>query len=209
MPDRLLANGLNEESVRNPDHPDSALSQSGTIGVQRIVLTGFMGAGKSTVGKLLAQRLNWQFVDADDAIQAAAGATIAEIFSQNGEPWFRELEHQTIRHLATEDQIVLALGGGAIEDARSRNLLRNSPGTSLIHLEATLETGLSRCQGTESTRPVLAQALSDRAALESRYLRRLPLYREAHYSIPVDALLPEAVVEAVLDALQIGSETAL
>jgi len=209
MPDGLPVLGMNEEFVRNPVGPDSALPQSGMIDVQRIVLTGFMGAGKSTVGKLLSQRLNWKFIDADDAIQVAAGASIAEIFALHGEAWFRDLEHKTIRRLAAEDNLVLALGGGAIEDERSRQLLRNSPGTCLVHLEATLETGLNRCLGTESTRPVLAQALADRSALESRYARRLPLYRQAHHSIPVDALVPEAVVDAILSALQIVPETAL
>lgn len=156
-----------------------------------------MGAGKSTVGRLLARQLDWQFIDADDEIETAAGATIAEVFRQYGEPWFRQLEHEIIRRLLSSESLVLALGGGAIEDDRTRSLLLAAPGTQLIHLEASLETVLSRCQGTDSVRPVL----QDRPNLESRYQRRLPLYRESHLTIAVDSLPPAAVVEAILASL--------
>jgi shikimate kinase len=192
-------------TLRHPVHHSGAPSQvSSSIAprrtvLRRIVLTGFMGAGKSTVGQMLAQQLDWRFVDADDEIEAEAGASIATIFTRNGEPWFRELEHQTIRRLAASDQLVLALGGGAIEDDRTRSLLLEAGATRLIHLEASLETVLLRCRGTEALRPVL----QDQANLESRYQRRLPLYRQSHLTIAVDSLSPEAVVDAVLS--QIGT----
>ncbi len=91
---------------------------------------------------------------------------------------------------------MLALGGGAIEHAATRNLLLTAPGTLLVHLEVELATTLARCRGTEQTRPVLA----DQANLASRYRRRLPLYRTAPVSISVDALTPEQVVEAIVQA---------
>jgi shikimate kinase len=196
--------------VHNSEAPSQPLSSTGprriVLGrtvLRRIVLTGFMGAGKTTVGQLLAQQLGWRFVDADDEIEAAAGATIAEIFASRGEPWFRELEHQTIRRLTDPDQasdrLVIALGGGAIEDHRTRSLLVDAEETRLIHLEASLETVLDRCRGTESLRPVL----QDQASLEARYQRRLPLYRQSHLTIAVDSLSPEAVAAAVL--AQIGT----
>src|ERR1700683_4779598 len=87
------------------------------VRARRIVLTGFMGSGKSTVGPLLARQLGWKFVDADDVIAAEAGATIPEIFAREGEAAFRERERAAIARLASEDALVLALGGGAIEDA--------------------------------------------------------------------------------------------
>jgi len=132
--------------------------------IQQIALTGFMGAGKTTVG----------------------------------EPWFRQLEHETIRQLLTAPSIVLALGGGAIEDDRTRSLLLCSEGTQLVHLEASLETVLLRCQGTESIRPVL----QDQVNLENRYQRRLPLYRESHLTVVVDSLPPGAVVESILENIR-------
>jgi shikimate kinase len=162
----------------------------------RIVLTGFMGSGKSTVGPLIAARLGWQFVDVDNVIEAEAGAAIAEIFARHGEPAFRDLEHATISRLATGEGLVLALGGGAIEREDTRVLLLSAPGTLLVHLEIELNTTLTRCGGTENTRPVLA----DRANLAARYHRRLPLYRMAHVSIHADALTPDQVADAVLQA---------
>jgi shikimate kinase len=167
---------------------------------RRIVLTGFMGSGKSTVGPLLAERLGWSFVDVDEAIEAEAGTTIAELFARHGEGAFREREQASIARLAAGDALVLALGGGAIEHALTRTLLLSTPGTLLVHLEVELATTLARCRGTEHTRPILA----DQANLASRYERRLPLYRTAHVSIPVDALAPEEVVNAILLAARLG-----
>ncbi|MFZ0303543.1 MAG: shikimate kinase [Terracidiphilus sp.] len=167
--------------------------------VKRIVLTGFMGSGKSTVGPLLAARLGWRFVDADNVIEAEAGSRIAGIFARHGEAAFRDLEHTTIARLTATDNLVLALGGGAIEHAETRELLLAGDGTLLVHLEVALETTLARCAGTEHERPVLA----DRANLESRYARRLPLYRAAHVSVAVDALTPEEVAETVLRAARL------
>jgi shikimate kinase len=162
----------------------------------RLVLTGFMGSGKSTLGPLLAARLGWKFLDVDEVIEAEAGTTIAQLFARHGEPAFRAREAETIARLAATDALVLALGGGAIENEATRNLLLTAPGTLLIHLEVTLATTLLRCRGTEHTRPILA----DQANLEARYQRRLPLYRRSHISIPVDALSPEEAVEQILYA---------
>ena len=155
-----------------------------------------MGSGKTTVGPLVAARLGWSFVDVDDVIEAEAGATIAELFARHGEAAFRDREHTAIARLAAGDALVLALGGGAIEHPATRALLLTAPGTLLVHLEVELATTLARCQGTEQTRPVLA----DQANLASRYQRRLPLYRTAHISISVDALTPQQVMEAILSA---------
>jgi shikimate kinase len=153
-----------------------------------------MGSGKTTVGPLVAARLGWRFVDVDDVIETEAAATIAELFARDGEASFREREHMTIVQLITEDTLVIALGGGAIERAETRTLLLTAPGTILVHLEVQLATTLARCQGTEHTRPVLA----DQANLAIRYQRRLPLYRTAHVSIAVDKLTPEQVAIAIL-----------
>ena len=163
---------------------------------RRIVLTGFMGSGKTTVGPLVAARLGWRFIDADDVIEADAGIPIAEIFARHGEAAFREQERATIARLAATDNLVLALGGGAIETEATQNLLLSTPGTLLIHLEIELATTIARCGGTEHTRPILAE----QANLAHRYHRRLPLYRKAHISIAVDALTPHQVADAILKA---------
>jgi shikimate kinase len=167
---------------------------------RRIVLTGFMGSGKSTVGPLLAARLGWSFLDVDDVIEAEAGVTIAELFARYGESAFRERERAAIERLASGDRLVLALGGGAIEHQATRSLLLSDQETLLVHLEVELATTLKRCQGSEQSRPVLA----DQANLASRYQRRLPLYRMAHLSIAVDALSPEEAAQAILTSAGLG-----
>jgi len=167
---------------------------------RRIVLTGFMGSGKTTIGPLLAARLGWKFIDADDVIEADAGIPITEFFAHHGEPAFRAQEHETIARLASTDKLVLALGGGAIETEATRALLLNEPTTLLVHLEVELATTVTRCGGTEHTRPILA----DQANLATRYNRRLPLYRTAHVSIPVDTLTPEQVAEEILRAAHLS-----
>ena len=155
-----------------------------------------MGSGKTTVGPLVAGRLAWRFVDVDDLIIAEAGLSIPEIFKREGEAEFRRRERATIARLASDDGLVLALGGGAIEDAATRELLLTAPETLMVHLEVELETARERCRGTEPQRPVLA----DQANLASRYERRLPLYRMAHVSLIVDTLTPEQVAEAIVRA---------
>lgn len=162
----------------------------------RIVLTGFMGSGKSTVGPIIAERLGWRFVDVDNVIEHEAGMAIAQIFAHHGESAFRDREQTAIARLISEERVVLALGGGAIEREDTRQLLLTSPGTLLIHLEVQLQTTLDRCSGTDSTRPVFA----DRANLQARFDRRLPLYRLAHLGVAADTLSPEQVVDAILDA---------
>ena len=166
------------------DPAPSGRAPQSTAPLRRIVLTGFMGSGKSTVGPLIAAWLGWSFIDVDDVIESEAGAPIAELFSRRGEDHFRDREYQTIARLACGDGLVLALGGGAIERAETRALLLGASGTLLVHLEVELATTLARCAGTEHARPVLA----DQANLEARYLRRLPLYRTAHVTIRADAL---------------------
>jgi shikimate kinase len=167
---------------------------------RRIVLTGFMGSGKSTVGPLVANRLGWKFIDVDEVIEAEAGVTIAELFSRHGEAAFRDREHRTIAMLAPSDRMVLALGGGAIERAETRDLLLTSPGTLLVHLEVALATTLARCAGSQHTRPIFA----DQANLAHRYNRRLPFYRTAHLSITVDALTPDEVSNAIVEAARLA-----
>jgi shikimate kinase len=183
--------------MKIPDKVEDALKVAPrSVTPRRIVLTGFMGSGKTTVGPLVAERLGWNFVDADDVIAAEAGTSIPEIFKREGETQFRTRERATIARLASDDGLVLALGGGAIEDAATRELLLTAPETLMVHLEVELDTALERCRGSELLRPVFA----DQANLATRYARRLPLYRMAHVSLHVDKLTPEQVAEAIVRA---------
>ena len=160
-----------------------------------------MGAGKTTVGARLAQRLGWRFADSDHIVESLTRSTVAEIFERQGESVFRAKEAAAIRHIATEEQLVLALGGGAIELPATREFLASLPACRVIFLEAPLEILLSRCEQNPGgpVRPVLR----DRARLAERWEARLPLYRQAHLTLPTADRSPDDVVEAILTSLAV------
>jgi shikimate kinase len=165
--------------------------------LSRVALTGFMGAGKSTVGAILAAALGWQFLDLDCVIEAECRKTVAQIFHDHGEAYFREKERQTIQDLGKERKIVLALGGGAIEDPSSLAHLVHSPETCLVFLDAPLPELLVRIGGGAGTRPLLT-AFED---LEARHQRRLPLYRSADLTVLTSGLSPREVADLILERL--------
>lgn len=168
--------------------------------IRRIVLIGFMGAGKSTIGPMLGQSLGWEFLDADTAIESRAGKTVAEIFAQRGEAAFRTLEAETIREHTRRQNLVLALGGGAIETAPTRELLAALDQACVIFLDAPLDILVDRClaQPHAAERPVLA----DREGLLRRFNARLPYYRAAHLTVTTAGLAPYEVVARILEALR-------
>lgn len=163
-----------------------------------IVLVGLMGAGKSSVGKRLAQRLGLPFVDADTEIEAAAGMTIAEIFAQHGEPHFREGERKVIARLLEGPPKVLATGGGAFMDPETRRLVRQR-GRS-VWLKAELDVLVRRC-ARRTHRPLLNQG-SDLATTLKRLMDlRYPVYAEADLTVESHDGPHERVVEAIVDRL--------
>jgi shikimate kinase len=164
-------------------------------GPSRLILTGFMGAGKSTVGALLAKELGWNFLDLDDVIEASSNLSVADIFRVHGEADFRERERQAILKLNHQTRLVLALGGGAIESDSTRALLVETPGNCLVFLEAPLPELLARCDRGGKVRPLLVAAESP----EARHQRRLPYYRDAHVTVLTTGLAPQQVAERVLE----------
>ncbi len=162
--------------------------------VSRLILTGFMGAGKSTVGAILALDLGWRFLDLDQVIEANSHRTVAEIFRDFGEAEFRRLERQAVQQLSGQEEIVLALGGGTVEDESTRSLLIRSPGNCLVFLHAELPDLLARCTVEGKVRPLLAAP----EALEARHILRLPHYRAAHVTVTTTGLAPREVADRVL-----------
>ncbi|MBA4064295.1 MAG: shikimate kinase [Isosphaera sp.] len=167
----------------------------------RIILVGTRGTGKTTVGRLLADRLGWHFADNDDRVEAAAGMSIADIFRTEGEPAFRDREAAALRELCTRDRLVLATGGGAVLRPDNRLLLRAAG--FVAWLTASPETvweRVSRDPATAARRPNLTAAgglAEARAVLAARE----PLYRElAHHAADADGPSPDAVADAILKA---------
>jgi len=166
----------------------------------RILLTGFMGSGKTTTGALLAARLGWRFVDLDQYIEAQHieaqhGLTVADIFAQHGEAHFRQLETAALTALLKETNLVLALGGGAPETIANQLLLKNSPHTAVIHLTAPLDILLARCRADTTVRPNLPVAAE-------RFATRHPIYqRLATHTLDTTALSPDEAVTRLLSIL--------
>ena len=158
-----------------------------------VVLVGFMGAGKTTVGHIMAERLGQPFVDSDVLIEQRLGRDIRDIFRTEGEPYFRQLEHDTVAGLVRGPDAVIALGGGAVEDPRTRAVLR---GASVIYLRVSYDEAMSRVRRDEF-RPMLR-----RPDLEEVYRRRLPGYEDVSVlTIDTDGREPDAVAREVLDKL--------
>ena len=159
-----------------------------------ITLTGFMGSGKTTVGKVLADFLGCPFYDLDDLVVKKAGKTIPEIFAQDGEPAFRQLEARLLRQTVEkygENTAVLSLGGGAVTTPASATLLNEK--TVCIYLRATLETLMQRLEGQTAGRPLADDALAARLA------EREPLYEKtAHVIVDTDGLSPEEVADEII-----------
>jgi shikimate kinase len=163
-----------------------------------IVLVGLMGAGKTNIGRRLAARLHLPFIDADIEIEAAAGETIEEIFRRHGEAVFRDGERRVIARLLEGPVHVLATGGGAFMDERTRDVVRRH-GVS-VWLRAELDVLLARV-ARRSNRPLLKQG-DPRAVLQGLIERRHPIYAEA--DIVVDSVdgPPESTLVEVMAALQ-------
>ncbi len=161
---------------------------------KRLFLVGPMGAGKSTIGKRLSQRLQLDFFDSDKEIEKRTGASIALIFELEGEQGFRQREASIIEELSNLDNIVLATGGGAILSSANRDLLRKR-GTT-VYLQTSVEFQLQRTS-RDSKRPLL-QTDNPRKKLEELLTIRDPLYRElADIIVRTDGRHVNAVVNEI------------
>jgi 3-dehydroquinate dehydratase type I len=158
-----------------------------------VVLVGFMGAGKTTVGHIMAERLGQPFVDSDVLIEQRLGRDIRDIFRTEGEPYFRQLEHDTVAGLVRGPDAVIALGGGAVEDPRTRAVLRNA---RVVYLRVSYDEALARVKSDEF-RPML-----HRPDLDEVYKRRLSAYEDISVlTVDTDGRRPDAVALEVLARL--------
>ena len=167
------------------------------LGHRNLVLVGMMGAGKSSIGKRLAEKLHLRFVDADAEIEAAAGQTIPEIFAEHGEPYFREGEKRVIGRLLDDHGLVIATGGGAFMNADTRAHISRR-GLS-IWLRAGIDILMHRVR-KRSNRPLLKTADPEatmRALMEVRH----PVYAMADVTVQSREVAHEVIVTEILEAL--------
>lgn len=161
-----------------------------------IVLTGFMAAGKTAVGRKLARRLGREFIDTDRLIEKEAGCTIPEIFEKAGEKEFRRLERDIVENLAPAAPAVIATGGGTFVDERNRERLRELG--VVVCLITSVDTAVERAKRS-GKRPLAA---GGRAQMEKLFRKRMPAYREADVLVETDGLSIEQSVTRVLSMIE-------
>lgn len=161
--------------------------------LNKIVLVGFMGSGKTTIGQSVAEALSWEFADCDRIIEAKCGCSITELFATQGETYFRQLEHHTIQEIAKRPgACVISSGGGVVENGYNMLYLRSN--CSVIWLRASLAVIQSRL-ATVQNRPLLRQS---QQALQSLFSRREALYRRyADVSVDANRSLDEVKAEVL------------
>lgn len=164
-----------------------------------VFLVGPMGAGKTTIGRLLAKQLGRTFVDSDWYIESQTGADIAWIFAKEGEAGFRERETRAIDELSQKKQIVLATGGGAVMSAENREFLKQRG--IVVYLNAPVDVQMART-AKDKSRPLLQQP-NPRRILQDLYSTRDPLYRQvAHIIMPTGHTYPRHMVNQLLQQLE-------
>ncbi|MGA2061586.1 MAG: shikimate kinase [Thermoguttaceae bacterium] len=169
-----------------------------------LTLIGYRATGKTTLAKLLAQRLDWQWIDADPEIERLAGKTIARIFADDGEPAFRDLETQVIADLCRRDRLVLAAGGGAPLREENRQILRQN--AKVVWLVARPETILKR-MSLDATTVQRRPSLTGRDPLDEivqLLALREPMYRDtADFTIDTENRTPQELTAEILEWLEL------
>lgn len=164
-----------------------------------IILIGFRGTGKTVAGKLVAQELGWEFIDADDHLQKKAGKTIKEIFAQAGEKGFRDMEEEVVAELAGLDHKVIAAGGGAVLRQTNVNNMKKSGIIILLGADAqTIYQRLLSDPRSTTQRPSLTNKDSYSEILHLLCSRRPYYERAADHRIDTTGLTPEAVAQEII-----------
>jgi shikimate kinase len=166
--------------------------------VRNVLLVGFMGSGKSTVGRRLAERLSWAFEDFDAEVERRAGRTIAELFAERGEPAFRALEARVAEGLLERPRIVLASGGGW--PARPGRMESLDRGTLSVWLRVEAETALARVRDDPTVRPLL-DVPDPLAAARALIREREAWYGRATLHLDTERTSPDALTDAIVKAI--------
>lgn len=162
--------------------------------MKNIVLIGFMGAGKTSVGKVIAKKLGFEFVDVDEVIEKATGMEISEIFSKFGESRFRDIEEEMIKLITQKKRQVIATGGGVV--LRDKNMKRLKKDGVIFCLKASENVIFERLKQT-TNRPLL-QVENPEERIKELLQKRMPLYEKADFIIDTEGLTPEEVAEKII-----------
>jgi shikimate kinase len=182
---------------KKDDRQERLLAIRNALGPRSVVLIGLMGAGKTAVGRRLANRLELPFIDADTEIEVAAGASISEIFAEHGEAYFRQGERKVIARLLENGPQVLATGGGAYMDQGTRANIK-AQGLS-VWLKADIKVLMKRV-GRRDNRPLLAAGDPEKV-MKKLMQERYPIYAEADLTVESRDVPHDVIVGAVIDAL--------
>ncbi len=168
------------------------------MGRNNIILCGFMGSGKSTIGNLLSKKMGMAFIDLDKYIEKKEQKTVTQIFEEHGEAYFRQLEKQAAKELSQKNGVIVATGGGTLTFQENVDTFRNGK-NKIVLLDVPVEIVAQRLQG-DTTRPLLNRSDKEQAMTEL-YHRRLPLYRNAADIIVDASNSPLKVCMDIMDAL--------
>jgi len=182
----------------------SSQIRSGTTssrGLQAIALVGFMGAGKTTVGRALATRLGWRFQDLDDLIVQRENRSVERVFHESGESYFRQLENRVLREVTAQDsasRLILALGGGAFVDVGNQHLLREAR-FATVFLDASGEELFQRCHEPGVVRPLR----QDLGQFNELYERRRPEYLKCSLHVQTAGTDITAIADKIIGELKL------
>ncbi|MFH1005316.1 MAG: shikimate kinase [Bacteroidota bacterium] len=168
----------------------------------KLFLIGYMGSGKSSVGRRLSEKLKMDFIDFDDHIEKEYGKTITEIFDTEGEEKFRELEHQHLKTFLKKNNIIVSLGGGT--PCYHNNIELINENSISVYIEMSVDALVKRLAKAKNKRPLIRDMneFDLKFFIESNLKKRIPIYRKAHISINAENLSEEQLAEIIVKSLE-------
>lgn len=167
--------------------------------MKNIVLTGFMGAGKTTIGKLLSEKLSFPFFDTDKIIEQNANMSIPEFFEKLGEKEFRNYEMEVVKLLSGTEGCVISCGGGIVLNKTNIDLL--SKNGIIVYLNASIDMILKRIVD-DKNRPIIAAMENPKDEIEKLFNKRKQFYQRYNFSFDVDNLTPDTIVTNIINAVK-------
>ena len=167
--------------------------------IRNVVLIGFMGVGKSSSGRMIANQLGFKFIDMDKAIEKKWGMTIPQMFEQHGEAFFREKEKEMCREVASKKSVVISTGGGTVKDPENVEILKRTG--KIVCLAASVDSIMERTSA-RGTRPILDAMEDRRQGIIDLLAERQPMYAQADYTLDTTDLSPLQVSQDIISYMK-------